>query len=186
MKQNSAALPLLLQVYQIFLAIIFPVSFWTLFFFFRELPSYLMRMPGWDILGVFAYSMVVSLLDSLLITAAVLFIAFILPGRFFRDHLVAQGIVQAYLIILTAVLFHLASTWNLLPSTIIFPWLILLSIGLFIGVSIFLNRLVIVSEKLQANIHLFFERLTVLATIYLLINLFAVLVVIIRNFGVRV
>ncbi len=182
MKRNSEAQPLYLQVYQILLAIIFPVSFWTLVFFFRELPSYLMRMPSWDILGVFAYSMFVSLLDSMLITAIVVFIAFVLPKRFFRDHLVAQGIVQSYLIILLAALVQLASTSNLLPELTRIPWFNLLFIGFFIGASISLNRLVIFSDNIQAKIHLFIERLTVLATIYLFLNLCAVLIVILRNF----
>ena len=186
MAKFYSVLPSRQQVALVFLAIIFPISFWSIIVFFREMPSYLMRMNAWDILGVLAYTLSITLLDSLLLIAILVFLAVLIPHRFFRDHFAAQGIIIGYLIILWAISYHYissAETLSILVKQSRLGWSIWL--GSFFVIAIILNFQVIRSSAFQQIIIRFVDRLSVLSTIYIVLNSISLIIVVMRNLGVR-
>jgi hypothetical protein len=64
---------------------------WTLLWFFWKLPGWLFFLNVGNILSALAYVLATNLAESLLVLGAVLALAWLLPGRWFRDVFVARG-----------------------------------------------------------------------------------------------
>jgi hypothetical protein len=171
------------DVWAVFLAIVFPINFWSVIFFLRELPSYLMRMRVWDILGVLAYTQVIALLDSLFLLAILLGATFLLPIPSIRKHFIVAGTAAAFIAILGVVPFHykaelLQSFPALQQSWVIWGWAAFLVL-LLVGAVYALLR----SPRIENRLRNFLDRLAVLSSAYLVFSLLALLVVIVRNLG---
>ncbi len=167
------------------MAIIFPINFWSVIFFFRELPSYILRLTIWDILGVFAYTQIIALLDSLL-----LLIGLIIPSLFFspsvrKDHFVPIASAVGYIAMIWIIPYHFLNVLAEWSPLFLQSWVAWLWVGLFILVSGSTVYLIQSSSKLRNGILSFIDRITPLSWIYLFSNLASVLIVIIRNLGLR-
>ncbi len=159
-----------------------PVHLWALLLFFYSLPSYLMRMNIWTMLGILAYVLALALLESILVSALLALIALVLPYRFFKQYCVPQGVLTILLLTAWLIPAHFAlvsttGTWlspsldALLPSA----WLISLAGGLISG-SLLLRR----RPGLARSLTSLAERFTLLSTVYLVLDLCGLAAVILR------
>jgi len=159
-----------------------PVHLWAVLLFFYSLPAYLVRMNIWTMLGILAYVLALALLESLLVTAVLAVIALILPHRFFKQYFIPQGVLiillsTLWLIPVHFALINTAQVWlspsidALLPTV----WLISL-VGALLGFSVLLRRRPGVARFLTDLA----ERFTILSTVYLGLDLFALMAIILR------
>jgi len=169
------------QARLLFLAILVPVNFWALVIFLQELPAYILRMNAWDITGILAYVLTIALLDSLILLFFVTVIMALLPVSFRKHHYTTAGTLIAYLTIFWLVLIQYQDTIGArLPIVqqrwFIWVWLAALLTGIS-AAAYLLSR----SEKLDLWVRAFVDRLSLLSTVYLFLNLAGLLVVLGRN-----
>ena len=149
---------------------------WSTLSFFNCLPSWLLFLDGWTIAGIFAYSQVFVLFESLLVVAGLTAAAAVLPRRLFRERFVAQGAVIVLLAAAGAVALHLRKAVPLWPSKTLLGGL-LLFFGAVAAASWWIDR----RTGLRAAIENLVDRLTVLLYIYLPLVAISLAIVVIRN-----
>lgn len=169
------------QARLLFLAILVPVNFWALVIFLQELPAYILRMNAWDITGILAYVLTIALADSLILLFFAMVIMLLLPVSFRKHHYTTAGTLIAYLTIFWLVLIQYQDTIGArLPIVqqrwFIWVWLAALLTGIS-AAAYLLSR----SEKLDLWVRAFVDRLSLLSTVYLFLNLAGLLVVLGRN-----
>ncbi len=169
----------------------FPVNIWALFIFSHELPAYLMHYKLSDVAGILAYVLAFALLETALATAFIVFIAVILPRRWFLSRFTAQSFVLVSTTTLWFIMFHFwnwrerAGTVNtsegtqLSLSTI---WLPALFWGITYlaasgGISALLHR----SHRFEKWLQNTAERFVIPSAVFLFADLLGILIVIVRN-----
>jgi hypothetical protein len=150
---------------------------WTLLNFFYEAPGWLMFLAPGEVMGILAYALGSTLLESLLILLLLVVLAVLLPGQWFRDRFVAQGTVLVLLVGLWSVVFQLiyASTrkWD---SDKMLLWSVLFLLSTVIS-ALLVHRLKVLEKVVSALV----ERLTVFLYFYVPLGLLGLVVVAIRN-----
>lgn len=79
------------QILPVYAVIAFILYAWTLLWFFWKLPGWLFFLNVGNILSALAYALATNLVESLLVIGGVVAVAWVLPGRWFRDVFVARG-----------------------------------------------------------------------------------------------
>ena len=78
----------IVPVYAVIVMMVYP---WTLARFFWRLPSWLYFSSVGEIAVIFAYMMVVNLIESLLVLLAPLLMSIVLPQKWFYDRFITKG-----------------------------------------------------------------------------------------------
>jgi hypothetical protein len=171
----------------------FPTHVWAYIVFLYEFPAYLMRLDAMDILGILSYAQVHAFMESLLILVLLVLVAVVLPRNWFRQYFLLQGTILVLAsaiwvipihfwlwkmrlqnVLTNSSLSNLTNLWHLwLP---LFTWLFI-----FLIVIIVLLRKLRQPGKLDLMLRSFVDRLTVLSTIYLLVDVIFIAVVVVRN-----
>lgn len=76
----------------VYAVIVFIVYSWTLLNFFWVYPSWLYFLNIGEILNVLAYSLATNFLESLVVLAAPIVVAVVLPQKWFYDAFIAKGL----------------------------------------------------------------------------------------------
>jgi hypothetical protein len=134
-------------------------------------------MRLWDVVGVVAYVQVFALIESALVLLPLVLLSLVLPPSWFRDRFVGVGTGSVYL---SAAWFALAQlnedtlrTWG---ARELVPWAAAYAASLLLlGVIIHRN------PRLDLMIGSFVQRISLLASAYLLLLLAAVVIVLIRT-----
>lgn len=155
----------------------FPVHVWAIVNVLRELPAWLLRLNVWELVGVISYTLVFSLVESLLFLLALVLLAVFLPKRLYRDRLVATGTMIVVLTSTWAIAAHYNSDaireWGLRDFAL-WGGLYLLSI---VAGWLF----VYLTKRLQRALVAVADRLVVLAGVYLAVDIVAMFIVLVRN-----
>ena len=185
MESLSERLPSKQQIWIVFLAVLAPVSFWSLYYFLRELPSYLMRMKVWDILGVFAYAQIVVLFDALILLFFLILAGLALPGSYHKAHFTQLAALVGFLAVAWVIPYHYLDSleeWFPFIQQPWFAWLWLAAFFFFLALLVIFYFRAPKLGKLTKN---FLGRLTVLSSAYLVLVLVAAIIMILRVFGLR-
>ena len=164
----------------VFAACAVPAHSWSILRFSEQLRGWLFHLSSWDVIGIFAYTQTVALLDSVMVLLVLILLGAILPARLFRDKFVAQG---SMVVFLTSGWAIAARYTEIFPFTI-FAWL---SKRFFLGAVLYLASIgvpyVLIRRyrHLEEAINSFTERLTVLLYVYVPIAFLSVIIVILRN-----
>ena len=178
-------------LWQFFLITALPVHFWAWIKWFQEFEAIAQRYGQWDALGVGGYFMVYALFESAVIFGILMLILLLLPRRWDQDTVFA----------VTAALYLVLAGWFILEQARFLPaipedvWFFrrvqhLQSIttragavtALSFAASLLLPpALLLRSEKFRTQSLALLNRLTLLAVLYLGIDLLAAIVVLIRN-----
>jgi hypothetical protein len=169
------------QVYPAFLTILFPVTFWSVLNFFRELPSYLLRMEIWEILGVFSYTQAFALIESIILLLVLVLVAELLPYRLFLKNFTTQAALITILATLWIIPLHykdqiLAAFPKLENSWAAAIWLTTL-IALAIGLGFLFHR----RSGLEWAFQAFIDKLTAVSSIYLIVDMTSLIIILVRN-----
>lgn len=158
------------EILLVFAACLFPIHIWAIVLFLVEVPALIHRASTAELLGVFAYVLVVALVESIVLLCSLVLLCIILPSRFFRDKFVSQGTMYAFITSAWAMSIHpqgiIILEWHLVP----------LMISLAIA-TILIHRI----KQLDIRINSFVERLSVLSFIYIIIDIVSVFIVAFRN-----
>ena len=151
----------------------FAIHAWAVLAFLEEVPSLVLHMPSWELLGAAAYTLTFALLESLLLLLALIVLAFVLPASLLRHSFAVKG----------TVILSTAASWvcflalakielPLLPIRAF--WAYCLSLGLAYAL---LSRFSSMTRAIEALL----ERLSVLSNLYVMADLIGLLVVVARN-----
>jgi hypothetical protein len=161
-----------------YLACLVPIVAWSAVHLLRDgLEGWSRQMRLWDVIGVVAYVQVFALVESVVVFLPLVLLSLALPPSWFRDRFVGLGTGIVYL---SAAWFVLAQwndatlrTWG---SRELLPWAAAYAASLLL-LGVIIHR----SPRLDVMIGSFVERVSVLASAYLVLSLAALVIVLIRT-----
>ena len=160
-----------------FAMIVFVIHIWSIYNLLVEVPAWILRLSTWELVGVVSYTLVFAFVESLIILFVFVLIAAILPERFFRQKFVSISVIFIVLAAIWVIPIHLYEdtirSWGMLGA-VGFLSLVLIS---FIAAYAFVFR----SSKFEESILSVAQRVTVLAVLYVLVDLAAFMVLVSRN-----
>lgn len=163
----------------VFAASIFFVQIWSVYSLLRAVPAWMLSMSLWELTGTIAYPLAFTLVESGFVWLGMLIAAVILPEKILREKFVAKSALIIFLAMGWAIVAHFyGQAWRLWDKLGLLLWLGTLLTAIGIGV-FSVQRF----EKLARVINSLTERLSILAWIYLALDLLSVLVIILRNMG---
>lgn len=158
-------------------ASIFVIHIWSIYNMLEQIPAWILRLGYWDLAGVISYTLVFALIESLIVILFLIILAAVLPARIFKDKFVAISSAFIFLAAAWIVPIHLYEksirSWGIKGML---PLLVLA--GISFGVS---YALVMYSNKFEIYVNRFMQRVTVLAYVYVFIDLIAVIIIVSRN-----
>lgn len=171
----------------VFSSAAFCIYSWSMFIFFWQVPSLLLRFSPEEIVGYVAYQLLFALAESIIVTLLIASLSLILPAKFIRNNLRVTGTVLFFAfainsIILKELIRHIVwlertfqvqgiTTTQIVAGT----WIVCLVL-LIIGVI-----LIAKSENMKQAIDKFVENLSVLVSLYVILSVLGIILVIIRN-----
>ena len=161
-----------------FAVVVFPIHVWSFLGVLKRLSGLMLKLDTWELIGLIAYTQLFALLESLGLWLALILMAVVLPARILREKFVAKSSVSVFLLSIFGILIHfeLVHWWKLAELLAGLAGCLLGTVVLYV----LLHR----SKKLDDGLRAFADRLVVLSSIYVLIDLLSVAVVIVRNLGV--
>ena len=166
------------QVIPVYGVIVVIVYTWTLLWFFWKVPSWLYFLNAGEILMQLAYSFATNFLESIVILCGPLFLALVLPRKWFRDVFVARG--ASLSIAGLAYMIFLANQFtdkNAYPSLSLKAWTVLLAV-VIIAVLVFLFGQIALLRKVLEVIA---DRVSVFVYILTPLSILSLLIVVIRS-----
>jgi hypothetical protein len=167
MNKLKRRLPPKSETIHLFLGCVFLIHIWSILMFLRKVPAYLGRMDLETMLGVFAYTQIYALIESVMILFILVSVGILLPKRYFRDNFLSLGLIYFLVTFIWMMPIHysirarfiyifplsqdiqlvLALVWVLLYFYIIYtvPVLIRRNKGLGRGIKAFINRTSVLS-----------------------------------------
>lgn len=154
--------------------------------FLYKLPSYLLSLTVWQILGVFSYVQAFALLESSLLWLTLVVLAAVLPANWYRSRFISQSLVVVFALAAWAIGVHFqilavqtetAPNRNNLPAVWTMLWIVIL-----VGGSLLAARKPSIAGLLVDIV----ERLTVIAGLYLIVACFAVVLLIVRTLTILI
>ena len=173
----SRRLPSAQELQLVFAAIALPVFAWSILNVLREMPSWVLRLKTWDLVGVIAYTQAFALIETLVVWVTMILIAAVLPAKLFRDHFVAVGSALVLVAAAWAIAYHLS------PVDIAdVGRRQLLLVGLTSAGSIALVYSAVTrSARIESLIRSVTERVSILSFVYAGLGVLSLILVIIRN-----
>ena len=150
---------------------------WAIIRYLYDLPRFLIMLPVSKIVGLFTYFATVALFDALMMWSLIVVLAIILPTHWLREAFNVQGIILASLLWVWVML-NLRWTIELRGSSF-FMWSIVALIGA-IAITAMLGAK---RWQLSRIVLPVAERLSILAYLYIVVDVVSLLWVIVRNVG---
>jgi hypothetical protein len=156
----------------------FPIHIWAIINILILLPAWMLRLTSWELAGVISYPLLAALIESLIVWFVLLLFAIILPGRWFGYKFAslasAFGWVLAGWAVATQILIQHVIRWKgiqFIPAVIILLALLCLVWWL-------VHRF----DKVSSFIRNAAAKIVILAYLYLIFDLAALVILVIRNF----
>jgi hypothetical protein len=136
----------------------------------------MLRVNGWDLIGIVAYSLVYGLLESVLVFGAVLFLAILLSVTGLRDKIVPIASGTVFISAIWFVILHYNEHWiGTRQVTPLLAWA-----GTYLVCLVGFYWLAYRSDRVEKLVNSFVERVAVLSILYITAGLLGLLIVIIR------
>ena len=163
------------QIAAVYAVIVFTVYSWTLLWFFWKYPSWLYFLNIGEILTVLAYSLATNFFESLVVLAAPVAVAVVLPKKWFYDVFVARGI--ALVLPILGYMMYIAFQFE---SKLDYPTEALNWTPVIVAVTLLLVFVVGRVDFLRKTIEIFADRATIFIYLTIPLSLVSVLVVVVR------
>ena len=178
------------ELWSLFLMCSLPLHFWTLILAFRDLSWLIERSNLWDAIGVASYGMIFAFVES-----ALVFLVAIVLGFLILKHWHQQRIALLSILILITALWSIAGQLHALLGMSYPSWflnflaqqghpvrvLYVISLLLVTPTILLPTYLILKSKRVLRFVRELIERLTLLATLYLLFDIVGLVIVVIRN-----
>jgi len=172
----TSKIPRLEEIAPVYAVIVMFVYPWTLTRYLWRLPSWILVASAGDLAAIFAYMLVVNLLESFLVLLAPLALSVILPRRWFYDHFKTKSVA----LVLFGFGFLIFLNTNLDVNSP-FPLTIVRSIPVVAVAIVALVFLVDQVGFIRRGLVELADRLTVFLYISIPLSAISLLVVLIRN-----
>lgn len=159
-----------------FLAFAFASNAWALYDITQELPAWIKRLSIAEMVGVMAHSLAFALLDSLTVFIGLTLLAILLPESWLRKRYVAIGTAVAIITGIWMIYFHLNGLISARNIGGLGLWI--LSYVVVLGLAYFFIQR---NDRVSRAFSSFAERLALLAGIYIMLDIFGVIVILVRN-----
>ena len=140
-----------------------------------------MRMKAWQIVGVFSYTQVFALLESIILLLALILIAELLPYQLFLKHFTTQAALISILATLWIIPLHykyqILTSFPILENS----WADAVWFGIFVTLVIVFSVLFHRNSGLERSFQKFLDKLTVVSLLYLIVDIFGLVVILVRN-----
>jgi hypothetical protein len=158
-----------------------PVHIWAIIIFLRRLDSFTIFMNLTQLISIAAYVLVYALLESLFVFGFLFIGSLILPSRVSASRKLALGTIIALVASAAAVFIHLDAIWEVTwIDQKEWTWL-------WVGVGLLVTTLiafgVFKSERFESWINALVERISLLSLIYLIADIFGLIVIFYRQFN---
>lgn len=160
------------EIILLLMVCVLPIHIRSILIFLYSLPAFLLSNSIWDILGIFSYVQVFSLIECVLIMAAFIFISVSLPRHIFRDKFIVQGTVIIFITSLWIIPLHYQTEilsslkWNMRAYQFTAAiWVI----G-YLAVLVFFLALIRYKENYEHLIRKSIERVLPLSFLYILVD----------------
>ena len=154
-------------------AVAVPIHLWALLMIAATVPQWLLRLNAMQLIGSISYSLLFALLETLIVFAVVLLLLLILPKRLIGANPIPWAAVAVALTLLLMV--FIIFTPFVQQTRLIIGFLVYLV--LLVAGTIALRR----SSRLARAVAAVVDRLIPLAVLYIILDILAVIVVLIRN-----
>jgi hypothetical protein len=151
----------------VFLVSAFPVAGWSWIIFFYDLPSLLLSLRMSQLINIFAYIQVVTLIESALLFALDTLLAILLPRRLFLSNYVTQSTLLIISMALWAVGVHLNSEQIALGNAASNTTLLYVWSGIWVVVFLALSIMTRYWTRWNGLILSFVDRLSFVSSVYL-------------------
>jgi hypothetical protein len=165
------------EIYYTFVACSFPVYLWTFYKIFNQIPAWITKLNVGEVASVSAYAVAFSLFESLILCLLFLILAGILPERIFRRKFVAHVMMIMLVSAVWAVIaqFNYSDVYGWTFADLL-PWLVIYLFSILL-----IYFLVQRFERFSRFVYRFVQRISVLATLYILVGVIGLIVVVLRN-----
>jgi hypothetical protein len=157
---------------QIFVYCAFPIHVWVLINMFRDVPSWLLYMRVWDLIGMVAYTLSMALFETLLVLLIAVLAGMVVPRRWVVDRYIPLISLWLLELSIMAIVFQHYIIRHLPKSQIVIAFALILAFS-----SLILLRF----PKAGAIFRWVADKLVILSVIYIFFDLLGLLVVIVRN-----
>jgi len=165
-------LPSYLDVFQVLAAALFVVHSWSLRAFFYKVPSFQLYMNIGQIGSVFAYMMAYAFLESLVLTAGLVVVSMLLPGKWYRKGFCYKGFVTIFVGAISAILLQNSISNQYMGMNALLKW------GLVtLAVIIILNGLAHFLSPVRRGLTFLVEQISVMFYLFMPIGFISLLVV---------
>jgi hypothetical protein len=178
-------------LWRLFLICALPLHIWTILLAFRDFDWITARTNPWDAVGVASYGLVFTLLESLILFVAAALLGFLVSRRWGEDHRIALLGTLTVVASLWAMASQLYFLWAISPSPQVIgffagnkhPLRLLYAAALVVVTPTFLipTFLLLASQKILRTTVNIMERLSLLMTVYLVVDGLALINILIRN-----
>ncbi len=156
---------------------VFVVHSWSILGILRNLTIWMLHWAPWEMIGLVSYTFLFSLIESLVVFFMLLFLAALLPRRFLRSSFSLRG----SMLVMMAALWLGVSHQAFDPQAGRTLWVYALALLGFSATIGLLPLLVLRYERFRRAILSFVDRLSVLAGLYVLLDVLSLGVVFLRN-----
>jgi hypothetical protein len=129
---------------------------------------------SWELAGMIGLTLVFTLFESLIVTAGVIILAALIPGKWFTEKMVALSALFIWLTSIISIITHLQEP---LMRSLFGIVIVVIYLALVLGSYWFMQRY----PKFETGMKNLIERLAVLTAIYLFFDIVGLIIVIIRN-----
>jgi hypothetical protein len=164
----------------VFLAGVFLIHVWAIVVVLNEVPAWWLQLDTWDVIGAVSYPLVVALIESIVVFGVVTVLAAAVPHSWLRSKFVATTTGIVYLAAAWAAVGHFNDQLvQAMSIRQLAPWA-----GVFVVSQVAVVWAIHRSRRLKSVIQEIVDRLVLPAALYIVLGIFAVVVVVARNLGV--
>lgn len=173
MATSNSRLPARRQLLPILTAIVIPIHIWVLFRVMTSIPQWILRSDQWELIGIISYSLMFALLETLLVFLFVL----LLIG------LVSRQRLDPILIPVVAVFATLTTALMVVLLIIPLQDILFLILALVVYILLLVASYILVrrNKTIAGLINSIIDRLIPLAVLYIMFDVLAAFIVVIRN-----
>jgi hypothetical protein len=159
---------------------VFLIHAWAIVVILYEAPAWSLQLDAWDLVGAASYPLVVATVESVVVLGLVSALAAALPRTWLRGAFVASATGIVYLAGVWAVVAHLNDQMvRAMSIRELAAWA-----AFFVVSEVAVVWAIHRSRRLKSVIQEMVDRLVLPAALYIVLSIFAVVVVVARNLGV--
>ncbi|MEN8240967.1 MAG: hypothetical protein ABFS17_03510 [Chloroflexota bacterium] len=172
------------EIIKSFLVILTVINSWAVIVFLYNFPGLIKQITISDLISVLAYVLLSALIESVIISLALLGLGFLLPAKFLRTDYAVRTLLLLILSVIYIIPFHIyiprLSTlmFEAVVSIFIAMWSVLLIVEL-----VLFHKIIPRYPKFKAGAVKIIDRITVLGAIYFFLDLSSLIYVTITNWS---